>query len=225
MDKKKAFEIAKGIRDFMLSKNTKRIFLKKYLPAYDDREMILFNEVPSPDGALGMFLLLKKSRFFIDKSKLNPLEKRVLEVLTFEDSLKKIREETISLRLQDKFEEFTEKILRKEFGSKVSKVNQEHMNEYDFKIENVTLCVTVEVKSDKWKYTGNISLELLRDYKRNYERNIGSILKTEATFWQVYYYDEKNDEVSSEMFLVSQLKKETYNVLSGLKQKFDLEVK
>jgi len=220
MDKKKAFAIAERIRGFVLCKGP--IILKKYLPDCRNGERILFNKYPSPDGTLGIFLLLKKDRFSIDSSILNPLEKRITEILIFEESLEKIKNETNSSRLQDKFEEFTEKILRKEFGSKVRNVDREHMNEYDFKIENATLSVTVEVKSDKWKSTGNISLELLRDYRKRNDENIGSILKTEATFWQVYYYDEKKDEVSSEMFLVSQLKYETCKVLLKLKRKLNL---
>jgi len=217
INKDKAFEIAKNIRDYMLNENLKDIRLKKFLPfSYHHKERILFNRTPSPDGARGMFLLLRKNRFSIDKNKLNDLEKQVLDVLTFDTKLSKIREETSSSRLQDKFEEYTEKILRKKFGDKVSKVDQRHMNEYDFKIDNIAVCVTIEVKSDKWKYTGNISLELLRNYLGNYDRNIGSIIKTEATFWQVYYYDERRDEVSSEIFLTSQLKEETFKVLFKL---------
>ena len=214
MDKYRAFESAKKIRDYMLSKKLKDILLKNFLPSYHHRERILFNSTPSPDGALGMFLLLRKERFSIDKNKLNDLEKQVLDILTFDTELSKIKEETSPQRLQDKFEEYTEKILRGEFNNKVSKVNQKYMNDYDFKIDNIT----VEVKSDKWKYTGNVSLELLRDYNKDYDRNIGSIIKTKATFWQVYYYDKKKKEVSSEVFLTSQLKEETYKVLSNLEK-------
>ena len=216
MDKYRAFESAKKIRDYMLSKKLKDILLKNFLPSYHHRERILFNSNPSPDGALGMFLLLRKERFSIDKNKLNDLEKQVLDILTFDTELSKIKEETSPQRLQDKFEEYTEKILRGEFNNKVSKVNQKYMNDYDFKIDNIT----VEVKSDKWKYTGNVSLELLRDYNKDYDRNIGSIIKTKATFWQIYYYDERKDEVSSEVFLTSQLKEETYKVLSNLEEIF-----
>ena len=215
MDKYRAFEIAKKIRDYMLDKNLKDIRLKNFLSSsYNYRERILFNSTPSPDGACGMFLLLRKERFFIDRNKLKDLERQVLDILTFDTELSKIEEETSSLRLQDRFEEYTEKILREEFGNKVSKVDQIHMNDYDFKIDSIT----VEVKSDKWKYTGNISLELLRDYNKDYDRNMGSIIKTEATFWQVYYYDEWKKEVSSEVFLTSQLKEETYKVLSNLEK-------
>ena len=73
--------------------------------------------------------------------------------------------------------------------------------------------ITIEVKSDQWKYTGNIALELLRDYNDSYERNIGSIIKTKADFWQEYYYDRKKDEVSSEMFYVKDLKDEVSKIL------------
>lgn len=224
MDKKIAYEIAKKIRNYMLSNKLQRISLKDYLQSYNDEEKILFNNTKSPNGACGMFLLLKKARFSIDEKLLNNLERQVLEVLKFNKAYKEIENATKSSkisRLQDRFEEYTEIIL-KNTNNKVSRVDQQHMNEYDFKVKNLTLCVTVEVKSDKWKHTGNISLELLRDYEKDYERNIGSILKTEATFWQVYYYDSKdyyNKEVSSEMFLVSQLKEKTYEVLEQLGQK------
>ena len=211
IDEYMAFKIAIKIRDYMLSKRLNSLYLKNFLPSYYNKERILFNSIPSPDGALGMFLLLRKERFFIDKNKLSDLENQVFDILTFDTKLSKITQETSSLRLQDKFEEYTKKILSKKFANKVSNVDQIQMNEYDFKIDNIT----VEVKSDKWKYTGNISLELLRDYNKNYERNIGSIIKTKATFWQIYYYDKRKDEVSSEIFLTSKLKEETYKVLSN----------
>jgi hypothetical protein len=225
VDKNLAFKIAMKTREYMLNKKIEKIDLKDYIQGYMDRERILFNRTHSPNGALGMFLLLNKSRFSINESNLNALEKDVLEVLTFNKNLKDIESVTKPLRIQDKFEEYTEIILTKKFGKdKISRVNQEDMNKYDFIIKDKNLCVTIEVKSDKWKYTGNISLELLRDYRMDYERNIGSILKTEATFWQVYYYDSETGEVSSEMFLVSQLKSETYKVLSELKRVLDLQI-
>ena len=224
MHKEEALKIVRKIRDYMLSKKLKQIYLKEYMTGCDslDKERILFNRTPSPDGTLGMFLLLRRSRFSIDKTKLNSLEKRVLKALIFDCDLEKVRNETRSSRLQDKFEEFTQAILKKEFGRNVLRVDRKHMSEYDFKIEYKSSCVTVEVKSDRWKHTGNISLELLRDYRRDYKQNIGSILKTEATFWQVYYYDKRSGDVSSELFLVSQLKCETYKVLDDLNRKLKL---
>ncbi|MGC8651546.1 MAG: hypothetical protein ACP5RX_02965, partial [Minisyncoccia bacterium] len=137
-------------KEYMLNKKIE-IDLKDYIQGYRDGERILFNRTHSPNGALGMFLLLNKSRFSINESNINALEKDVLEVLTFNKNLKDIESVTKPLRIQDKFEEYTEIILTKKFGNdKISRVNQEDMNKYDFIIKDKNLCVTIEVKSDKW---------------------------------------------------------------------------
>jgi len=71
-----AFETARKIRDYMLSKRLKKLDLNKFLSSCHYKERILFNTTPSPDGARGMFLLLRKNRFLTDKSKLSNLEKQ-----------------------------------------------------------------------------------------------------------------------------------------------------
>ena len=179
----------------------------------------MFNRYRSPDGALGFFVLCKKNKFLIKKSinlstdlfnkKLESSNtKKLISLLEFDCKLSDIENiNTSSNRIQDKFEDYTEKILKKD--SETLHSNKEEMNDYDFKWNNIT----IEVKSDQWKYTGNIALELLRDYNDSYERNIGSIIKTKADFWQEYYYDRKKDEVSSEMFYVKDLKDEVSKIL------------
>jgi hypothetical protein len=179
----------------------------------------MFNRYRSPDGALGFFVLCKKNKFLIKKSinlstdlfnkKLESSNtKKLISLLEFDCKLSDIKNiNTSSNRIQDKFEDYTEKILKKD--SETLHSNKEEMNDYDFKWNNIT----IEVKSDQWKYTGNIALELLRDYNDSYERNIGSIIKTKADFWQEYYYDRKKDEVSSEMFYVKDLKDEVSKIL------------
>lgn len=197
-----SFEITKKIRDWML-KNNKDEFTH-------NNGRIIFNKYHSPDGALGMFLLLKKSIFKLGA--MSDLEREVVDLLTFSTSLENITNNTASVRLQDKFEDYTEILLRNKYNENVKKTDHLHINEYDFEI----LSIKIETKSDKWKNTGNISLELLRNYLQSHPENIGSILKTRCTFWQIYYYDLSTGDVVSSMYQTAQLQKETSNYLLEL---------
>ena len=93
------------------------------------------------------------------------------------------------------------------------------MDEYDFEVYSVR----IEVKSDKWMYTGNVSLELLRDYRRYHLENVGSVIKTKSTFWQIYYYDSDRDLVLSEIYITSQLQNKTAEFLVSLSKSLSLK--
>lgn len=168
----------------------------------------IFNSVRSPDGALGFFMLLPK----------NPLKtynsSKILNLLNFKCPLSKIINSSDRARLQDKFEDYTEELLKK-IGD-LRKSSGENISDYDFEINKTT----IEVKSDKWMFTGNISLELLRDYKFDYDRNAGSIIKTKADYWQVYFYNSSSDQVESILFETSILKNHVDKIL----KKIDKEI-
>lgn len=217
MNNNKISKLIYKLRDHLIKEN---IYDLRYKNA-----RFMFNRYRSPDGALGFFVLCKKDKFLIKKShnlakdlynkKLESINiKRLITLLEFDCKLSDIENiNTLSNRIQDKFEDCTEKILKKH--SETFHSDREEMNDYDFKWNNIL----IEVKSDQWKYTGNIALELLRDYNENYERNIGSIIKTKADFWQEYYYDRKNNEVSSELFYVKDLRNEVSRLLNDINLK------
>lgn len=210
IDKKKLFEISLKVRDYLIKEGYNDYIFKK--------GRILFNKVPSPDGAKGMFLLLEKSEFNLNG--LNEIQKQISDILTFQTTLSEIKSKTKDNRLQDQFEEYTEKILNQVFPGQVKRADVLRMNEYDFEIKSVK----IEVKSDKWKYTGNVSLELLREYADSHPENVGSIIKTKCTFWQIYYYHLQDGTVSSEIYLTSQLQDKTSEFLVSLNEKLGLGV-
>lgn len=203
------FEISNQIREYMHNE-------KKTDIIYNEGK-IIFNKTPSPDGAYGMFLLLKKNNF--DLTNLTPNQKEISDLLTFSCTFKEEFFTDKSIRIQDKFENFSGSKLKKKF-SPVEKVDAVHMNEYDWKVGDIK----IEVKSDCWMHTGNISLELLRDHNKYNPENIGSILKTDSTFWQVFYYDKDILKGSSEIYLESQLKNKTAEYLESLKNHLGLQI-
>lgn len=209
IDEKLLFKTSSDVRKYMI-KNGKEDFRF-------DNGRILFNKTPSPDGAMGMFLLLKKSEFSIGD--LSKREKEIMMILTFRSTLSEIKSKTGEGRIQDRFEEYTEQILNKKFPGEVKRTDRLHMDEYDFEVYPVR----IEVKSDKWMYTGNVSLELLRDYRRYHLENVGSVIKTKSTFWQIYYYDSDGDLVLSEIYITSQLQNKTAEFLVSLSKSLGLK--
>ena len=184
---------------------------------------IRLNKYSSPDGAMGMFLLLRRDNLALNPS--NDLE----NLLTFsgicseiEKIVRNNRNEFINMygnrtRLQEKFEFFTyKKLQEKGFGP----IQPEDINDYDF-LTNQELAI--EVKSDRWINTGNVSLELLRDYRidncQEYIENIGSVLKSKADYWQEYFYQKTDDGCSrfeSEVYKLEDLQVRVNEIIDCL---------
>jgi len=182
-------------------------------------ERILFNNDFSPIyRTKGMFLVLHKERFNLDG--ITSFEKEVADILNFKYKLK---EEFFDIRvkpIQHKFQNYTGSKLFSKYGNRLKKVQYENMSDYDWKVDNLR----IEVKSDRNLCTGNIALELIRDYKDNNETNIGSVLKTKSTFWQEYFFDKKSLIGSSEVYLAKQLQDETDKALEVVKNQLGFDV-
>lgn len=199
---------------------------------------VLRNRDTSPHGAKGLFLLLAKAEIPFPES-LPPFWERVVSCLKVEEKDPHIFTQR---RLQETFEEKTYKLMV-EKGFRVIrtcsttclKESQEclkHANAYDFLIIGSDEegaqgeALLVEVKSDRNMHTGNIALELLRDFRpRSHgvddERNHGSLIKTGATFWQVYYYDKRSGHIKAEVFSVPKLKERAHSALLKIVELFD----
>lgn len=184
-------------------------------------ERIVINTSPSPDGAMGAFLLLKKHRFlsykYCGSLKGLSLMKKILA--KDKQDGPGLHEHHVYTRIQDYFETRFKEVATS-IGLKVVGVCSEHMNEYDFIVysgeSEFEESVLVEVKSDAYMNTGNISLELVRDMNKGKQlTNIGSIFKTRADYWYVYYYDRKNPYLSFYplFYPVCLLKSGAYEVL------------
>lgn len=196
---------------------------------------VLRNWKKSSHGAQGLFLLLAKKEipFFESPS---PFWERVISCLKVEEKNPDILKLTDSEqgKLQEAFEEKTYNLLIKEgfhvirtCSTTCLRESQEclkHANAYDFLIIGLDEegargeAVLVEVKSDRNMGTGNIALELLRDFRPGSygvddERNRGSLIKTGATFWQVYYYDRSTRHIKAEVFSVLGLKERARSAL------------
>ncbi len=192
---------------------------------------VRLNTTPSPDGAMGMFLLLRRN--LVIHQPVNLLENDLVykgKCKEIEDTVDKNKEKFFDLfpqdrrRLQEKFEFYTyNRLINK--GYKVKHV-QENINDYDLVIDDN---LAIEIKSDRWITTGNISLELLRNYKiddcdTNLE-NIGSILKSRAHLWQEYFYVRDRNDYSrcfkyvTEIYKLDILREITANVITCIYNK------
>jgi hypothetical protein len=204
-----------AIRDFIkkekLDKSKKPVLSLAY---YYKNVRILFNENESPDKAKGMFLLLPR----------NLLKMKVPGKFYFlvycgddrdiKDVINSNNKEFESMysekrrRLQEKFEFFTYKRLCEYFPNKIYQTPYK-CNNIKYDINDCDFIINcekgIEVKSDQFWYTGNISLELLRDYRVDNcdtnKSNIGSILKTKADIWQEYFYCKNNKDNEKYIFI------------------------
>ncbi len=183
-------------------------------------ERIIINQTESPDGAEGAFLLLKKERFNWGKY----CGDEVKSLLThLHQKEKKFFNVPNNERIQDFFENFAYDRLIKILGEEnVKRVCREHMNKYDFIVFLKNRNILLEIKSDKWPNTGNVALEIIREcrkYKNNIEEmetnkfNVGSIIKTRADYWIVYYYDYKNYNYFSHIYWIPEVKKIFFDIL------------
>lgn len=224
----KIYEMCCAIVVKMLKQEITELSLKGYIDDAQERERIIINQTLSPDGARGAFLLLKRSRFEPVVFESEQIEKELGKLIEENDNFQFSNES--GLRIQDFFEEETFRKLIQIFGEKnVKKACSSHMNEYDFIIFCDNFNFLLEVKSDRWVNTGNISLEIIRDiekYKGNYTKmcrdkfNIGSIIKTRANYWLIFYYDIKKKIYYTKIYQVFQIKKFVYNLIERLHQKY-----
>jgi len=217
-----------AIRDYMKTKQIERLFQYK---KECDYVSIMFNTTPSPDGAMGMFLLLERKKLSLTPN--DPIE----ELLIFKTNISHIEEEikkkqqTFSnmygqrQRLQEYFEFYTYLILESCNLNPTPPVN---INDYDFLININGNNIAIEVKSDKWIETGNLALELLRNYEvedcKNNIKNMGSILKSKADYWQEYFYNEKTREVETEIYKLTVLQFHTKKTIDCLIQKLKITI-
>ena len=112
------------IRDFMIRRNLKYYNFKS--------SRFVFNQFPSPDGAVGFFLLCKKRDLQIDKKSFikdlrynNIIE--LIDLLSFDCQFSAINNLVSSNRLQEKFEDHTFKLLKK-VDPKTDQTDSEQIN-------------------------------------------------------------------------------------------------
>ena len=202
------------LKDYMRNNNLKRLPLDVSYINEIRQISIMLNDTTSPDGAKGMFLLLPRNWVIY-----HPHPQDILNHLIYNGYLNIIEAMVINnqeefnnmypdnrQRIQEQFEFYTYQILKNN-GISVNCVKecdnvQENgcINEFDF---IVNCQYGLEVKSDRYMRTGNLSLELLRDYRvecQNNISNIGSILKTKADFWQEYFYDRREQIFATELY-------------------------
>lgn len=193
---------------------------------------IRFNTSASPDGAKGMFLLVRKNlvihkpktdleKLLVFNGNCNEIEIKINQnIAQFNEMYSSGRR-----RLQEKFEFYTYKRLEeKGYDLKLPR----DINEYDFLINNN---IAVEIKTDQWISTGNVSLELLRNHDisncKNTIENIGSILKSTADYWQEYFYNKTENKIGcsefkSELYKLERLQEETLRVINCLYDKIKI---
>ncbi|MCX8158649.1 MAG: hypothetical protein N3D73_03205, partial [Candidatus Diapherotrites archaeon] len=110
------YEMCCAIVVKMLKQGITELSLADYIDDVQEKERIIINQSPSPDGARGVFLLLKRSRFepvvFEPKQIAKELEKLIEENANFQFSNES------GLRIQDFFEEKTFTKLIQIFGKK-----------------------------------------------------------------------------------------------------------
>lgn len=193
-----------------------------------DYYRIYRNTTPSPDGVYGMFLLLKRERFRL-RNPVNDADEIILrlsggyEFKSLESVVRENQAEFLKMfpegrrRIQEKIEFFIY-IKMRELGLDPLPASREEQDYYDY---ITSYGFTIEVKSDRYRHTGNISLELLRDHRIpdcvKAFRNIGSILKTKADYWVECLYNTTTIEV--EVYRAKILQEKTLAIIDCLYNK------
>lgn len=198
-------------------------------------ERIILNTTESPNRAKGAFILLKKHRFrYPHKYLFNPYI-NLLTKFREKDLQTPINLAQSDTRIQDYFERrflnAIEGFLREnKIDIKVKKVCNDHMNEYDVIMFGSYGTFTIEIKSDVNPGTGNVSLEIMRDIKaaseeRAKEFNIGSIIKTGADVWYIYYYENTKEGYTLadiEIFYTPQMKAHVFSLFKQMVENLSL---
>jgi len=227
---KSIFEKCCDIVDYMLEKDLWDLPLSGKLPNAKEGERILRNKTRSPHGALGAFILLKKDRFkniFFPNDEVKTLlnkfkkvvDKQSFKIPTDSEKRKQLFEHMGVRNIQEFFEKLT-RIILENMGVYLQKACLEHENAYDFILHLSESNILVDVKSDKWPYTGNISLEIIRDcggvkVKRE-QSNIGSIIKTRSDYWLVFYYDDVSYEYYVEIYWIPEVRDVSFEIIDQL---------
>jgi len=199
------------LKDFMKNKNFNALYV-------DFFTSIRLNTYESNDGAKGMFLLLKRDYLKRKNDYLTKLLTYCGDDRDLNEVIEKNEDKFIEMYkdrckfLQEKLEFFTYKKLSSKYNVKKTPCFNFTINDFDFLLNRN---LSIEVKSDKFWFTGNISLELLREQDitncKDYIANAGSILKTKADIWQEYYYCLNNKKLNffTEVYDVIRLQEQT----------------
>ncbi len=186
------------------------------------------NEEKSELNAKGMFLVMPRKWFDFTHQTglLTDFQRRVVSVLTKKrGNLCEINCST-DLRRED-FEVYTSNVLRGAgfdvvpARAGIDEVSGEYeQNWYDFTVvdKSSSKKLTLEVKSDKNYHTGNVAVELLRDFDLDYERNVGSLSKTRADLWVVYFFDKERCLFDAEVYLRKQLQEKAIQCMKKIQE-------
>jgi hypothetical protein len=225
----KIHNLALEIRDLLKSKKLRKS--PDVTQEDGSRVWVQANKKKSELNAKGMFLVMPRKWFDLTHQTglLTDFQRRVVSVLTKKrGNLCEINCPT-DLRRED-FEVYTSDVL-KEAGfdvvqarAGIDEVSGEYeQNWYDFTVADKSSSsekLTLEVKSDKNYRTGNVAVELLRDFDLNYERNVGSLSKTRADLWVVYFFDENQCLFDAEVYLRKQLQEKAIQCMKKIQETF-----
>jgi hypothetical protein len=223
----KIHNLALEIRDLLKSKKLRRspvVTLKD-----GSRVWVQANEEKSELNAKGMFLVMPRKWFDLTHQTglLNDSERQVVSVLTKRGGdLCDITNPT-HLRRED-FEVYTSNVLQSAgfnvvpARAGIDEVSGEYeQNWYDFTVVDKSSSsekLTLEVKSDRNYHSGNVAVELLRDFDSDYERNVGSLSKTRADLWVVYFFDKKQCLFDAEVYLCKQLQEKAIQCMKKIQE-------
>jgi hypothetical protein len=189
---------------------------------------VYVNKEKSELNAKGMFLVMPRKWFDLTHQTglLTVFQRRVVRVLTKRGGdLCDITHPT-HLRRED-FEVYTSDVLRGAgfdvvpARAGIDEVSGEYeQNWYDFTVVDKSSSekLTLEVKSDKNYRTGNVAVELLRDFDSDYERNVGSLSKTRADLWVVYFFDKEQCLFDAEVYLRKQLQEKAIQCMKKIRE-------
>ncbi len=223
----KIHDLALEIRRLLKRKNLRRS--PKVTLKDGSRVWVQVNEEKSELNAKGMFLVMPREWFDLTHQTrpLNDFQRRVISVLTKKrGDLCEINCST-DLR-RENFEVYTANVLR-EAGfdvvparAGIDEISGEYeQNWYDFTVmdKSSSKKLTLEVKSDKNYHTGNVAVELLRDFDLDYERNVGSLSKTRADLWVVYFFDKERRLFDAEVYLRKQLQEKAIQCMKIIRDR------
>jgi hypothetical protein len=225
----KIHDLALEIRDLLKSKKLR----KSPVVTQEDgsRVWVQANKEKSELNAKGMFLVMPRKWFDLTHQTglLTDFQRRVVSVLTKKrGNLCEINRPT-DLRRED-FEVYTSNVLRGAgfdvvpARACIDEVPGEYeQNWYDFTVVDKPSSkkLTLEVKSDRNYHTGNVAVELLRDFDLDYERNVGSLSKTRADLWVVYFFDENRCLFDAEVYLRKQLQEKAIQYVKIIRDLLD----
>jgi len=222
----KIHDLALEIRRLLKSKKLR----KSPVVTQEDgsRVWVQANKEKSELNAKGMFLVMPRKWFNLTHQTglLTDFQRRIISFLTKKrGNLCEINCST-DLRRED-FEVYTSNVLRGAgfdvvpARAGIDEVSGEYeQNWYDFTVVDISSSkkLTLEVKSDRNYHTGNVAVELLRDFDLDYERNVGSLSKTRADLWVVYFFDKERCLFDAEVYLRKQLQEKAIQCMKKIQE-------